>query len=269
MLQAVIDAVRKAAHAEVMPRFRSARGSVKPDGTLLTEADTAAQQSLARSLRAVRDAPVLGEEMSAADQAEAWSRGADGLWCVDPVDGTTNFVHGLPYFAVSAAFLVQGRPRLGVVYNPALDELFAAESGHGAACNGVPLAASAPKADLAATLAAFDPKYLPRRLASTLALDPPYYSVRNWGAGALDWCYLAAGRFDVYVHGGQKLWDYAAGALIHAEAGGAFATFTDDDFWRPAPWSRSIIAANGDALFRQWCAWIRLAGGFRPELIET
>jgi len=82
-------------------------------------------------------------------------------------------------------------------------------------------------------------------------------SQRNFGASTLEWCYVAAGRFDVYLHGGQKLWDYAAGSLILAEAGGHYCTLTSDDFGADDLWHRSVIAARDAQLFESWKRWVR------------
>ncbi len=88
-----------------------------------------------------------------------------------------------------------------------------------------------------------------------MVAEPPYASLRNFGASALDWCYTAAGRFDVYVHGNQKLWDYAAGALILEEAGGKLSCL-NGPFDAGAVWERSVIASASPALFEQWQAWL-------------
>jgi myo-inositol-1(or 4)-monophosphatase len=77
------------------------------------------------------------------------------------------------------------------------------------------------------------------------------------GSSTLDWCYLASGRYDIYLHGGQRLWDYAAGAIILEEAGGAIASLQHDDFWCDAPWNRSVIAAADGNLFEHWLHWVR------------
>jgi myo-inositol-1(or 4)-monophosphatase len=86
-------------------------------------------------------------------------------------------------------------------------------------------------------------------------------SQRSFGASALEWCYAAAGRFDLYLHGGQKLWDYAAGALILAEAGGHCASLGHDDFWAAPLWRRSVIAALDGTLFATWKTWVRARAG--------
>jgi myo-inositol-1(or 4)-monophosphatase len=257
VIESVIAAVRGVAAQEIMPRYLKVAQQRKADGSLLTDADVAAQRVLARVLPAIRPGTVIGEEMSQGQQLERWVAGAEGLWCVDPVDGTSNFVNGLPYFAVSVALLLEGRPVLGVVYNPVAEELFWAERGRGAFLNGEKLPIKTRVPPLRAAMAGVDFKRLPRRLAEQLAGAPPYASQRNYGASTLDWCYTAAGRFDVYAHGGQKLWDYAAGALILEEAGGAMVTLEQDDFWGASIWSRSVVAAWDAGLLREWAAWLR------------
>ncbi len=260
MLDAVIDAVRRVATDEILPRFRRATGSRKSDGTLLSEVDRRAQDALAKALNAICPVPLLGEEMSADAQADAWARGAAGLWCVDPLDGTTNYLQGLPFFSISVAYLVNGRSMLGVVFNPMHDEMFAAERGKGAMLNGARLVPRIAPTVLADAVAAIEPKQLTPALRSALAAKPPYYSMRNWGAATLDWCYLAAGRFDVFLHGGQKPWDFAAGALILEEAGGVIDTIAGEGFWAASPWQRSVIASSAPVLFDEWAAWVRTVG---------
>jgi myo-inositol-1(or 4)-monophosphatase len=201
--------------------------------------------------------PVVGEEMTEELQAQRWIAGDAGLWCVDPIDGTSNFVYGVPYFAVSVALMRQGRSVLGVVYNPVADEVFYAERGGGAFLNGELLPLRPAVRELRRAIAGVDFKRVPARLAAALAARPPYSSQRNFGAATLDWCYVAAGRFDVYMHGGQKLWDYAAGALILEESGGCSCTLTQDDFWADDLWQRSVIAARDARLFTPWRDWLR------------
>jgi len=106
-------------------------------------------------------------------------------------------------------------------------------------------------------MAGVDLKRLKPKLAAAVASKPPYSSQRNFGSSALDWCYVAAGRLDVYMHGGQKLWDYAAGALILEEAGGRLCTLDQDNFWETDPWQRSVICATDPNIFLQWRDWIR------------
>jgi myo-inositol-1(or 4)-monophosphatase len=257
MLKAVAAAVKRVAAEEIMPRYLKVTHQRKSDGSVCTEADIAAQAALTKKLQAILNVPVLGEEMPDDAQQAAWQSGREGLWCIDPIDGTSNFVRGLPYFALSAALLREGRSMLGVVYDPVADELFAAESGKGAFLNGERLVGRETVEVMELALASIDLKRLGTKLVAQLSVAPPYASQRNFGASALDWCYTAAGRYDVYLHGGQKLWDYAAGAVILQEAGGHACCMECDDFERGGIWQRSVIAARNRKLFDAWKDWIR------------
>ena len=259
MLQALLDIVKVVAQREIVPRYLKVAHERKVDGSIITAADTAAQQALTKGLTEINGCPVLGEEMVSAAQQALWEKyNESGLWILDPVDGTSNFANGLPYYAVSVAFYQGGRPIVGTVYAPEANELFWAEVGNGAFLNGepLPIKGRAPE-NLKRAMAGVDLKRLQPKLASILAAHPPYVSQRNFGSSALDWCYVAAGRLDIYLHGGQKLWDYAAGALILQEAGGALSTLESDDFWAGDPWQRSVICAWDKAIFEQWRTWIR------------
>ena len=255
-LPAVCQLVREVAHREIMPRFLTTDYAKKIDGSLLTEADIATQTALIEGLSRIIPFPVLGEEMTKEEQQRLWQAGGSGLWCIDPIDGTTNFIHGLPYFATSIALMQNGKTVLGVIYNPVTDELFAAVKGHGATLNGksLPLKKHVPR--MSDAIAGVEIKWLAGKLPARLMSVSPYGSQRNMGASTLDWCYTAAGRFDLYLHGGQKLWDYAAGNLILEEAGGCMSTLTEDNFWCDQVWTRSVVAALNPDLFTAWKKWV-------------
>jgi len=258
MLLSVLDTIKSVAQSEIMPRYLKVARQQKSDGSLFTEADVASQTALVSGLRKVLDCPVLGEEMSVAEQEGLWrDANQSGLWCIDPIDGTSNFVNGLPYFAVSVGLVRGGRSVLGAVYDPVADEMFYAERGCGAFLNGVRLPIKPHAPLLRHAMAAVDFKRLSKELAREIAATPPFSSQRNYGASALDWCYTAAGRFDLYLHGGQKLWDYIAGALILEESGGSLCTLSQDDFWQDDLWKRSVIAALDAGLFQEWKEWVR------------
>lgn len=257
MLKAIAAAMKLVAEKEVMPRYMKVAHSKKVDGSLFTEADMASQESLVQRLQAIHQAPVLGEEMSLAEQESIWGNGKQELWCIDPIDGTSNFVHGLPYFALSVALIRDGQPVLGVVYDPVAKEVFAAEKGRGAFLNGERMHQRTAVSDLPAALVNVDLKRLGAKLAGKIASQPPFASQRNFGASTLDWCYTAAGRYDAYLHGGQKLWDYAAGSLILQEAGGHVCCLEHDDFSHANVWQRSVIAALDGQMFEAWKNWIR------------
>jgi myo-inositol-1(or 4)-monophosphatase len=257
LLKAVIAAVKLVTAEEIMPRYLKVAHQHKGDGSLCTEADLAAQSALSKKLQAILNVPVMGEEMTVAEQRELWEAGHDGLWCIDPIDGTSNFVRGLPYFAISVALLRESRSVLGVVYDPVANEMFAAEHERGAFLNGEKLLGREAKIPLAQALASVDLKRLNKKLVTQLAIQPPYSSQRNFGASSLDWCYTATGRYDVYLHGGQKLWDYAAGLLVLRESGGHVCCIENDDFELGDIWQRSVIAARDEKLYGEWKNWIR------------
>ncbi len=254
-LQKVIALAREVAREEITPRYLRVAHTHKNDGSLFTEADAATQKALVSALPDIIQSPVLGEEMTEAEQRAAWAAGENGLWCIDPIDGTSNFVAGIPYFAISVAWLRNGRRELGVVFDPVANECFYAARGQGAFLDDEPLPIRNPVSELRRAMAGIEPKRLPKALIAKLVAEPPYASLRNFGASALDWCYTAAGRFDIYVHGKQKLWDYAAGALILEEAGGKLACL-EGAFDEGGIWERSVVASANPVLFDQWQAWL-------------
>ena len=250
-----IEAVRRVAADEILPRYRRTAAIVKDDGSIVTEADLAAQDALGTRLRAVCDVPVLGEEMDPADQRAIHARGGR-FWCVDPLDGTKNFSSGIPFFAISVALVDDGRPVFGTVYDPVADEAYHAVRGEGAALDGRPLAAPPAGPPLALAVAEVSLRRDIARLRAPLKHRKPYARRLASGSSALSWCHLAGARIDVMLHGGQKMWDYAAGALILEEAGGFVASVGHDDFWAAPPWSRSVIAARTAPLLEEFRAWI-------------
>lgn len=258
------DLARSVARDQVMPHFQRVAAERKTDGSLLTEADLAAQQALVERLPELAPYPVLGEEMTIREQMALFDASPAGLWVVDPIDGTTNFSRGLPFFAISIALLRHGRPSLGVVYAPVLDECFSAAAGTGAWFNGERLRVGE-DIPLSQTVAAIETKRLRPELASRFVFERPFHSQRSFGAATLDWCWLAAGRADVLLYGAQKLWDFAAGALILQEAGGRIGTLESGDFWMADTWQRSVIAARTPELFRLWCHWLLSSRPSSPD----
>ena len=239
-----------------MPRYLKVAHERKVDGSILTEADVAAQKALIQHLRAIAPYPVLGEERTDHEQHAAWDEEEDGLWCVDPIDGTSNFFNGLPFFAISVALIQDKKSVLGVVYDPTADEAFHAILGQGAFLNGEQLPLRPPPGELKRCMAAVDFKRIDPRLGGRIASEHPFGSQRNLGASTLDWCYVAAGRMHIYMHGGQKLWDYAAGCLILREAGGATCALDGTPFRGENPWNRSVLAALTPELLDQWKNWV-------------
>lgn len=249
--------VIEAAERELLPRFLVSARREKQDGSVVTEADIAMQSRLKQELAARwPQYGFLGEEMGEDEQSALLRGDGAGVWCVDPLDGTSNFAAGIPFFAVSLALLVGGEPVLGVVYDPVRRECFSAQRGGGAYLNEQRLAVARPPLALKQAVAIVDFKRLAPALAQRLVTQAPYASQRSFGSVALDWCWIAAGRGDVYLHGKQNIWDLAAGGLILNEAGGHALTLAGEPVYRAEIAPRSAVAALDGRLFEEWLAWL-------------
>ena len=245
-----------AAETELLPRLHQVSAGHKADGSLITEADLSLQCRLTAALAEIYpDIPVLGEEMSAEVQQAMFEDAEHGVWCLDPLDGTRNFACGFPVFAISLALIRHGQVELGLIYDPLRRESFSAALGQGAWLNGERLSVQL-ETPLALALALVDFKRLPVELAQRLVTSAPYPSQRSIGSGALDWCWLAAGRVQVYLHGRQHLWDYAAGQLILTEAGGQAVTLQGEPVFINQLQTRSIAAGCNAAVFAEWAEWL-------------
>jgi myo-inositol-1(or 4)-monophosphatase len=246
-----------AAKAELLPRFADVQRNTKLDGSFVTEADLAVQTRIARELQQhYPDTALLGEEMTVAEQLDLLNN-SDSLWCLDPLDGTSNFAVGTPYYAISLSLIERGVPTLGIVYDPNRDEYFVAVRGQGALLNDAPLKVKAVGLPLSQCTALVDFKRLPSQLAMALVDKRPYASQRSYGSVALDWCWMAASRFHVYLHGASNLWDYSAGQLIFSEAGGCSSTLEGEDIYVNELSKRSSVAALDRVTFDVWYNWLR------------
>ncbi|TNF37387.1 MAG: inositol monophosphatase [Gammaproteobacteria bacterium] len=255
LLQQLEILVRQQAQAQIMTRFNQVGFRHKTDGSLVTEADIAMQKAMLAELHQHwPEYQLLGEEMTPAEQQALLDSDKEGLWVLDPLDGTSNFAAGIPIFSVSLALIQQGEVKLGIIYDPVRDECFSAIRGQGAWLNQQVLKPEIQLASIARCIAQIDLKRLPRELAARLAAEHPFASQRNFGSGALDWCWLAAGRSQLYVHGGQKFWDYAAGELILHEAGGKALSFDGSDVFKLSLQPRSIVAAHTQQLLDEFFA---------------
>jgi myo-inositol-1(or 4)-monophosphatase len=209
-----------AAGALLLARMNSIR-EVRHKGAvdLVTDVDLASEQLVCSTLMAAFPThTVVGEEGGAREGSDPRYR-----WYVDPLDGTTNYTHGFPFFSVSIAFAVNGTLTVGAVYAPYLNELFEAYVGGGATLNGSPIRVSDVR-DLRESLLAtgfpYDRGAFDRALHSFDVLSKSSQAVRRAGSAALDLCYVACGRFDGYWEHMVSPWDVAAGALVVLESGG-------------------------------------------------
>lgn len=250
------DIVINAAKKELLPRFTNVKRKLKADGSVITEADLACQQHIAEHLQQLWPETVfLGEEMST-EQQKKLLKSSQPIWCLDPIDGTSNFAAGIPYFSVSLALIQHSQVVLGIVYDPMRDEVFAADKINGASCNNQVLAAINTDLALKQATAIIDFKRLSPTLAGKLVNDIPYSSQRSFGSVALDWCWLAMGRGHLYLHGRSNIWDYAAGQFIFSQMGGHSCTLDGEAIYTHALTPRSSVAAVDARLFEQWTQWI-------------
>ncbi len=221
-LNIMIKAARKAGRALVKD-FREVENlqvSMKGAGDFVSRADIAAERTLKQELMTAR--PTYGwlAEEGGGQEGEDPTR----RWIVDPLDGTTNFLHGLPHWAISIALEHRGQIVAGVVFDVAKDEMFFAEKGAGAWMNESRLRVSGRNRMIESIFATGIPfggrSDLPATLQDLARLAPVCAGVRRWGSAALDLAYVAAGRYDGFWERRLNAWDLAAGIIIVKEAGG-------------------------------------------------
>ena len=243
-LATAIEAVIRAGDVQLGRFGTDLRIDKKGAIDLVTEIDLAIEREF-RAMIADRfpDHVVLGEEFESRGDREATP---PFCWVFDPVDGTTNYAHGLPIFCSSLALEIDGEIAVGAVYDPTRRELFTAERGHGAWLNGHPLRVSSADTLLDSLLVTgfhYGIQKDPEELVSLFReFITKSRAVRRLGSAALDLCYVAAGRFDGYWESKIQPWDVSAGALIVTEAGGTVTTISGQPFRSRAG---SVLASNG------------------------
>jgi myo-inositol-1(or 4)-monophosphatase len=217
----------------------------KGPSDLVTEADLASQEAIRNLVLAqFPDHAFVGEEDPRFDPAE---ENENYRWIVDPLDGTTNYVHGVPHYAVSVALERNGELLAGCVYDPVLEESYTAGAGEGAFLNGRPIRVSEARALREALVAASFPHQVDPNLHAIrefVAALPACQALRRGGSAALNLAYVAAGRFDAYWATDLHAWDAAAGALLIREAGGVVTNPEGGEFdvWAP----RLLVAATAE-----------------------
>jgi myo-inositol-1(or 4)-monophosphatase len=198
---------------------------VKQRNDFVSEVDIQSEQEIIRTIRRIYpNHGILAEESGLSPGAE------DNQWIIDPLDGTTNYLHGFPHFAVSIAFKDKGRLEAGVIYDPLRQEMFTASRGDGAQLNDHRIRAniltSLEGALLGTGFPLRKPQHLPAYLGMFADLAAKCGEIRRAGSAALDLAYVAAGRLDGFWEIGLNEWDIAAGALIIQEAGGLVGDFS-------------------------------------------
>jgi myo-inositol-1(or 4)-monophosphatase len=238
----LITTVARDAGAILRAGFRGERQlNFKSRTELVTDMDLASERLIvAHIAERFPDHQIVTEEGGGRERQSRW------VWLIDPLDGTNNYAHGVPFFAVSIALLVDQSLQLGVVYDPVHDECFTATAGGGALLNAQPLRVSAidqlQRAYLSTGFAYDRWSGGPTNLPEMQALMMECQSVRCMGSAALDFCMVAAGRSDGYWELHLSPWDGAAGALIVQEAGGRVTNVGGGGY---SPWMPDVAATNG------------------------
>lgn len=243
VMNVMIAAARKAARLLVRDfgEVEQLQVSQKGPGNFVTAADTRVEGVLREELSRAR--PGYGFVMEEGGVVEGPDK--SHRWFLDPIDGTTNFLHGIPHFAISIGLEREGELSAGVVFNPVTDDMYWAERGQGAYINKRRLRVSARK-DLRQALVATGIPHLGREghgdfEKDLAAIMPEVAGVRRFGAASLDLAFVAAGRFDGFWERGLSAWDIAAGIVLVREAGGIVAGLTPQDVLS----SGHILATNG------------------------
>ncbi|MBN1579982.1 MAG: inositol monophosphatase [Anaerolineae bacterium] len=219
---------------------------------VLTDVDLVAERTIVQAIQhAYPDHDILTEETPAGGRRSRYQ------WVIDPLDGTSNFVHRYPCFSTSIALTCDDEPVVGVVYDPIHEVLFAGARGLGATLNGHPLQVSQIDAFIQ-TQIGMDWSYNEALRAQTLSVMSKMAAhggtIRCCGSAALGICYVAAGWWDAYFHLGLSAWDAAAAVLIVREAGGTVTNLTGQD-WRMG--EEACLASNG-TLHAQFCEYVRI-----------
>jgi myo-inositol-1(or 4)-monophosphatase len=240
-LKVAMAAAKEAGRIQMLHLGRSHQVKYKGDINPVTEIDTLCDRTITRIISdTFPDHDLLTEERPFQRKGSPWK------WIIDPLDGTTNYFHGYPCFCVSIGLEVEGEVKLGVVYNPVLEEFFIAERGRGAYLNGNRISVShEDRLDRSffstgfpydvRENADFYLRYFRQFMIKSLAIRRP-------GSAAIDLCYLAAGRFDGFWEMKLQAWDMAAGSLIVTEAGGKVTNFLGKPF---NLYGQEILASNG------------------------
>ncbi len=220
---------------------------------LVTDADVASERRIAAVIReAFPDHSILGEEENSADI------NVEHLWVVDPLDGTTNFAHHIPHFAVSIAYFHHGKAECGVILNPIRDDLYVARRGHGATHNGKPIHVSTEQ-NLNEVLIGIGFAYdRGAMMEATLAAVGEFFrqqihGVRRFGTASLDLAHVASGLYGAFFEYQLSAWDFAAGQLLVEEAGGQVTTCDG----QPMPIEKSTMLASNGVLHDQLLPIVR------------
>ncbi|MBF0281525.1 MAG: inositol monophosphatase [Zetaproteobacteria bacterium] len=240
----------------ILPAFHKIKSNtLKKDGSIVTETDLQCQHYLQKRLqKAYPHIAFLGEEMQQKEQVNIMKN--DHYWCVDPLDGTSNFASNIPLFSTSIALISNGQPTHACIYQPYSDEIFTTSISQPKKRSPQdPL--NNKNSALQNAIGYIDFKRLNTKARDTLCSHMPYRSQRNLGSCALEWAWLAKGRGDFIIHGNENLWDYAAGILLAERAGCIISDFNGNHPFATLRLNSPIIAANSHALHKDLLALLQ------------
>jgi myo-inositol-1(or 4)-monophosphatase len=224
LTRVAVDAARRAGRLVREGFERPHETALKGGRELVTEVDRASEETIVAAILAECPDDLIIAEETTPEQAESHR-----VWIVDPLDGTNNYAHGYPFFAIAIAVEEEGELRAGVVYDPLRDELFAAEAGRGASLNDRPIRVSSRGALIESLVATGFPYDRTESTANNVAnlsrLILAVRGIRRGGSAELDLVYVACGRLDGFWESGLKTWDVSAGGLIVGEAGGSVTNY--------------------------------------------
>jgi len=252
-LEVACDAAREA--GRLVKKMQATMSvSEKSKNNLVTTADLAAEDAIISMIGSHFPA----HSFCAEERHESTPRDADNLWVIDPLDGTNNYAHGIPHFCISIAYAQRGEVRAGVVFDPMRDECYTAVKGEGAFLNGKRIAiSSCDRLDQAviATGFAYDRGFTMEKTLEAVhgLFKSNIRGIRRMGSAALDMCWVASGRFDGYFEYLLSTWDYAAGMLIVAEAGGQCS----DRAGNPLALSAASIATSNGKIHKEFLDVVR------------
>ncbi|MCH8507001.1 MAG: inositol-1-monophosphatase [Ectothiorhodospiraceae bacterium] len=262
MVNIAVRAARSAGNiiARHVDRLDRIRVESKGLNDFVSDVDRMAEQEIIQVLqKAYPDHAIVGEETGRHGEA-------DYQWIIDPLDGTTNFLHGLPHFAVSIALQHKGRLEVGVIYDPMRQELYSAERGGGANLDGRKLRMRQQKSFSGRLIGTGFPFRQPQHMDAYMAMfrgvSKRASDLRRAGSAALDLAYVAAGRLDGYCDRGLQPWDLAAGALLVREAGGVVGDFTGREGFMQS----GNIVAGSPKLFHDLMQEVQ--GHCTPDLLK-
>jgi len=264
--ETVASFIRETARSVILPRFRALKRediSEKGPGDFVTIADLEAERRLSALLtEAQPGSAVLGEEGAAKDPTlMRLAGGAAPLWIIDPIDGTNNFAHGQPGFAVILAYVEEGAVRAGWLYDPLGERLAWAVLGRGAWSNGTRLKTAQPPGRI--TGSAYGKAASGERAAKALSRNVRVGGIRNQGCSGLEYLSIALGETHFALHSRSLPWDHAAGMLITSESSGK-ACFLDGGPYDPGVFDRAVLAASGGEAWQIVHEIVTSAADHRP-----